>query len=318
MNIRHLTFRLLQVYIAVVRTGSISQAAQQLHLTQPTVSQQIKRLSEAIGEPLLEVREGQYHPTFVGEALYQAAQESLARFEDFASVLHDAAQGKQGHFSLGVVTTAKYLLPRLLGAYSQIYPHVDVTLNIGNRSSVLQRFNEQQDDLYLFSHPPTGENVVSARFLNNPLVLIAPSQHWAAQAPTLGFSQLCNERFLMREQGSATRMVFESWLRANNYALTKTMQIESNEVIRMGVESGMGIAVLSEHTLAQTQPQVAALKVSGFPLQSHWYFVRHGNRHLPAAARNFMHYISNHLPNLVDAKYRLDPINQLVNFEAAT
>lgn len=313
MNIRHLTFRLLQVYVAVVRTGSISQAAAQLHLTQPTVSQQIKRLSEAVGDALLETREGKYQPTFIGQELYQAALDSLTRFEDFNSFLSDAAQGNKGHFSLGVVTTAQYILPRLLSPFAQQYPGVDVTLNIGNRGGVLQRFQNQLDDIYLFSHPPTGEHVISKRFLHNPLVIIAPANHWAAQLPEVEFAQLIHERFLMREPGSATRMVFESWLREQNIQLQKVMQIESNEVIRMSVESGLGLAVLSEHTLAQGQEKVALLKVKNFPLHSHWYLVRHGDRRLPTAATNFVKYVNTHLAEWMDEKFIRNELGHLLD-----
>lgn len=313
MNIRHLTFRLLQVYSAVVRSGSISQAAAYLHLTQPTVSLQIKRLTEAVGEPLLEMRDGQYQPTFVGRELYHAAQDALTRFEDFNAFLSDAAQGTKGHFGIGVVTTAQYVLPRLLSPYAQQYPAVDVTFNIGNRGSVLQRFQNQLDDLYLFSHPPTGDHVVSARFLRNPLVLIAPVQHWAAQRQTVDFAELVNERFLMREPGSATRMVFENWLREHNLQLHKTVQIESNEVIRMSVETGLGLAVLSEHTLAQrADSKVAIIKVRDFPLTSHWYLVRHGDRRLPIAAHNFIEFMNTHLGEWVEEKYILNELGALL------
>jgi DNA-binding transcriptional LysR family regulator len=307
MNIRHLTFRLLQVYVAVIRTGSISQAASQLHLTQPTVSLQIKRLTEAVGEQLLEVRDGRFQPTFVGRELYQAALDALTRFEDFSSFLGDAARGTKGRFSIGVVTTSQYVLPRLLSPYAQQYPAVDVVCHIGNRGSVLQRFQNQLDDLYLFSHPPTGDHVISGRFLSNPLVLIAPADHWAAHKTPTDFAELVNERFLMREPGSATRMVFETWLRDRNLQLHKTMQIESNEVIRMSVESGLGLAVLSEHTLAQTLTQsnakVAVIPVKDFPLTSHWYLVRHGDKRLPVAAHNFIAFLDTHLNEWIEEKY---------------
>lgn len=304
MNIRHLTFRLFQVYVAVVRTGSITLAAEQLHLTQPTVSQQIKRLTEAVGDHLLELRDGHYQPTFVGKELYHAALDALGRFEDFNSFLDEANLGNKGRFSIGIVTTAKYVLPRLLSPYAQAFPGVDVTLNIGNRGTVLQRFQNQLDDLYLFSHPPTGDQVTSQRLLHNPLVLIAPLNHWAAKKKSVvNFAELVNERFLMREPGSATRMVFENWLREQNLQLHKTLQIESNEVIRMSVETGLGLAVLSEHTLAQTEAHVAILKVENFPLHSNWYLVRHGDRRLPVAAKNFIDFTHANLAKWVEKKY---------------
>ncbi|HOY23045.1 MAG TPA: LysR family transcriptional regulator [Cellvibrio sp.] len=303
MNIRHLTFRLLQVYVAVVRSGSISQAATQLHLTQPTVSLQIKRLTEAVGDQLLELREGGYQPTFIGKELFNAAQDALTRFEDFDNFLDDAARGNKGHFSIGIVTTAKYILPRLLSPYAKQFPAVDVTLNIGNRSTVLQRFDHQLDDLYVFSHPPTGDHVISGRFLRNPLVLIAPRDHWAAHKKNVHFSELINERFLMREPGSATRMMFENFLRDNNLQLRNTLQIESNEAIRLSVETGLGLAVISEHTLAQVNANIAVVAVDGFPLLSHWYLVRQGDRRLPISAQQFIEFMNLHLSEWVEEKY---------------
>ena len=312
MNIRHLTFRLLQVYVAVVRTGSISQAASQLHLTQPTVSLQIKRLTEAVGDQLLEMREGSYQPTFIGRELFNAAQDALTRFEDFDSFLDDAARGRKGHFSIGIVTTAKYVLPRLLSPYAKQFPAVDVTVNIGNRGSVLQRFAHQQDDLYVFSHPPTGDQVISGRFLRNPLILIAPKDHWAAQRDKVNFSELTNERFLMREPGSATRMVFENFLRDNNLQLRNTFQIESNEAIRLSVETGLGLAVISEHTLAQVKANIAIVNVEGFPLLSHWYLVRPGDRRLPISAQQFIEFLNANLDTCVEEKYVRNELDLLL------
>ena len=299
MNIRHLTFRLLQVYVTVVKTGSISQAAVQLHLSQPTVSQQIKRLTEAVGQPLL--GHG-YEPTFVGLELYHAALDAFARFDTFNHVLNEAKEGLQGTLNIGIVTTAKYLLPQLLCAFYEQYPNIDVKLHIGNRSTILQRFYHQQDDFYIFSHPPTDGNVLSARFLQNPLVLIAPYGHWSA-GKKVSFKRLQKERFIIREEGSATRMVFDQWMREHDYTLDKTLQVESNEVIRMSVEKGMGLAVLSEYALSATHARVSLVDTPNFPLKSHWYLVRHKDIKLSQTAKNFVSYLNAELENLVDAKY---------------
>lgn len=311
MNVRHLTFRLLQVYVAVVRTGSITQAATQLHLTQPTVSQQIKRLTEAVGEELLVMTDTGYRPTYVGEELYRAALDALTRFDDFGHLLEEAREGKQGQFSIGVVTTAKYVLPRLITPFSRDYPGVEVSLHIGNRGSVLQRFEQQLDDLYIFSHPPSGKQAAMGRFLRNPLVIIAPAHHWAAQRQSITFDELLQEKFLIREPGSATRMVFENWLREHQRQLTKTIQIESNEVIRMSVEAGMGLAVLSQHTLDVSAGKLAILPVEGFPLSSSWYMVRRADRQLSKAAENFIQQVDQHLVEWMDAQYLCNEIKNI-------
>ena len=174
MNIRHLTFRLLQVYVAVVRSGSVSEAARQLHLTQPTISQQLKRLAETLGEPLLESRQGRLVPTEAGTELYRASREVLGRFADLDDYLEALRGGERGRFSIALVNTAQYVLPRLLGPYSQAFPEVDVTVHIGNRRQMLTRFERQEDDLYVFSHPPSLAHALAGRFLRNPLVAVAP------------------------------------------------------------------------------------------------------------------------------------------------
>ena len=303
MDVRHISFRLLQVFVTVVRTGSVSRAAAQLHLTQPTVSLQLKRLAEAVGAPLLEARDGAQRPTFVGEELFRAARDVLNRFEDFGDFVSLAGRGHRGRFSIGVVTTAKYVLPRLLGGFYPLFPDVEVTINVGNRGHVLQRHREGADDLYLFSHPPDGDGTLAARFLANPLVMIAPQGHWAEGRRQVTMAELAGERFLFREPGSGTRMVFENWLRERAIRLARIMQVESNEVIRLGVESGLGLAVLSEHTISAGSEALAVLDVTGFPLGSHWYLVCHGNRRLPEAARQFVRYVDSHLAECVDARY---------------
>jgi DNA-binding transcriptional LysR family regulator len=300
MDVRHISFRLLQVYVQVVRGGSISAAARQMHLTQPTVSLQIKRLADAVGAPLFEPREARLVQTDVGEELFCAACDVLGRFEDFNGFLETSRGGYRGQVHIGVVTTAKYLMPPILGLFYQQFPNVNVTLNVGNRARILSRFERQEDDLYLFSHPPSGARVQAARILKNPLQLIAPLSHWACGKQQLHMSELRKERFLMREPGSATRMMFEAWLSGQGIGLSNTMQIESNEVIRLSVASGLGVSVVSEHTLKEGRESLAVLPVAGFPLESHWYLVTRKDRRLSAAALQFIHFMAAHLEQCVE------------------
>ncbi len=315
MDVRHLSFRLLQVYVQVVRLASVSAAARVLHLTQPTVSLQLKKLADEVGQPLLEYREGKVHTTYLGDALFQAASDVLSRFDDFSSLLEEAKGGRSGTLSLGIVTTAKYVMPTILGAFDKANPKIAVTLNVGNRAHILNRFGHQDDDLYLFSQPPSGELVQACRIIKNPLQLIAPADHWAsrycAEGGELDFSALKNERFLMREPGSATRMQFESWLSSQGVELSKTMQIESNEAIRLSVASGLGLAVLSTYTLDQHSEQFSLLKVKGFPLNSHWYLVARKDKRLSAPARRLIQFIAQHLTNCIEAQWVVDDIAEL-------
>ena len=312
MNVRHLSFRLLQVYQAVVQCGSISQAARQLHLTQPTVSIQLKKLSEWAGEPLLESLHGQLVPTPIGAALFSASQDVLQRFAEFSQYVHSARAGNSGSLSIGIVTTAKYILPKLLAEFSRQFPQIELTLHIGNRAQILSRFEQQQDDLFLFSHPPAGNQVLARRLLKNPLQLIAPPGHWATHSTNLTMADLKAERFLIREPGSATRLMLETWLSSQGLALEKTMQIESNEAIRLSVASGLGLAVLSAHTLQAGNEPVQMLQVPGLPLESHWYLVARRDRRLSATAMQLIRYLPVGLRKFLDPTWLVSDLDSLV------
>lgn len=312
MDLRHLTFRLLQVYQHIVDTGSISKAARALHLTQPTVSLQLKKLTEEFGEPLVEHKKGQLVPTYAGEALYHAIQDVFSRFHDLTDELAKVKGGHAGQLSLGIVTTAKYVMPSILGAFDTRYPKINLTLNVGNRAHVLTRFAQQDDDLYLFSQPPTGDLVQAGRIMKNPLRLLVPKNHWVCKLPwPVHFSQLKNERFLMREPGSATRMQFEAWLSGQGIELTNTMQIESNEAIRLSVAAGLGVAVLSDYALQPQETAVCTVDVVGFPLQSHWYLVARKDKRLSAAAKRFIQFLSEELAHCVEPSCIVEDIAEL-------
>lgn len=312
VNIRHLTFRLLQVYVAVVRHGSISEAARQLHLTQPTVSQQLKRLSETIGSPLLEHHSQGLTMTATGQALYQASRDVLGRFDDFADQLSDLQYGSKGRFSIALVNTAQYVLPRLLGPFSHAFPDVDVTVNIGNRRQVLARFERREDDLYIFSHPPALAHAVAARFMRNPLVAIAAAHHPLASQPNVTMEQLLGERLLLREPGSASRMLLESWLQEHGLTMRKTLQMASNEAIRVGVAADMGVAVLSEHVLPSEHSELAVLSVDGLPIESHWQFIVRNDQRLPPAAQRFLHYVHEHLSQWIEPRFVCNELGLLL------
>ncbi|PKM19455.1 MAG: LysR family transcriptional regulator [Gammaproteobacteria bacterium HGW-Gammaproteobacteria-15] len=308
MDVRQLSFRLLQVYIKVVQLGGISAAARELHLTQPTVSLQLKKLSEVVKEPLLHNSHSGLQPTAAGQALYQAACDVLSRFDDLNSELNELSQGRRGSLSIAVVNTAQYLMPRILAPFYRRFPQIEVTLHIGNRAQILSRFEQQQDDIYLFSHPPGGEHVLATPIVKNPLQLIAPLDHWAAGQTQLSFNQLKQERFLLREPGSATRMMFEAWLSSQGIQLSHSMQIESNEAIRLSVAAGLGLSVISGHTLLEGREKLAVLDVAGFPLNSHWYLVRNADKRLSYAAQSLTGFIAAHLPECIEPDWLLDEV----------
>ena len=303
MNIRQLSFRLLEVFMSVVKTGSISETARRLHLTQPTVSLQIKRLQEAVDEPLIIMQQQKLQITEAGMALFRTCQQVFGHFEDYQDYLAELKGGERGRCKIAMVNTAQYILPKLLGPYSNEHPHVELPLEIGNRSAVLARFERGEDDIYVFSHPPSLEHAQAARFLHNPLVFIVPLNHPLADKTALTLADLVPYRFLLRETGSATRMLFESELQSRGLVLSDSVQMASNEAIRVAVASGMGIAVLSQHVLPKDDNSFKVLNVTDTTLASHWYFVVRTDRHISHAARSFLKFAEQHLELYLDEKW---------------
>lgn len=315
MDLRHISFRLLEVFMSVVKTGSISETARSLHLTQPTVSLQIKRLQEAVGEPLVVMQQQKLTVTEAGLELFKTSQQVFGQFDDYKDYLAELRGGERGRCKIAMVNTAQYILPKLLGPYSNLHPHVELPLEIGNRAEVLARFERGEDDIYVFSHPPSLEHAKAARFLQNPLEFIVPEKHVLANANANAtettLSELTRQRFLLREPGSATRMLFESELQSRGLVLSDSVQMASNEAIRVAVSSGMGVGVLSRHVLPQGGHGFKVLKVKDTQLASHWYFVVRTDRHISHAARSFLQFAQNHLEQYLDARWVCNELSEL-------
>jgi DNA-binding transcriptional LysR family regulator len=308
MRLQQLNMRLLEVFRTVVDCGSVSAAARQLHLTQPTVSLQLKKIQQLVGTPLVDFQQGQLQLTNAGQLFYSSCQSIHTELQQFAQTLRLHEAGHAGQVSIGLVNTAKYWMPPLLSEYAKAFPQVSVNLHIGNRAYILERFAQGLDDLYMFSHPPSGDQVKADPILKNPLQIIAPSRHWAAGMDTLDFQQLRHERFLLREPGSATRMSLDSWLSRHGIELPHSMQIESNEAIRSCVAANLGIAVLSAHTQQQVQDGTVVLNVRDFPLLSHWYLVQRRDKRLSPAAARFVEMLYRELPNTVPSSLLAAPL----------
>lgn len=290
---RHSTLRQLEVFEAIARLGSFTRAAEELYLTQPTVSMQIKKLADAVGLPLFEQVGKKMYLTDAGHALKKTCHgifEHLAHFEMLAS---DMKGLKTGKLRLAVVTTAKYFAPRLLGMFCQQYPGVEVSLKVSNRERVLERLAANQDDLYILGQPPEGVDVVAEAFLENPLVVLAPAQHELAHKKKIPLKRIAEEPFLLREPGSGTRIATERIFAEQGLKLKMRMELGSNEAIKQAVIGGLGISVLSSQTLAldASSGQFVTLDVQGFPIQRHWYFAYPAGKQQSIVARTFVDYL---------------------------
>ncbi|WP_144392952.1 LysR family transcriptional regulator [Pleionea sediminis] len=286
------TFRQLEILLSVYQNESIKQAATELHLTQPTISMQLKKLSDSINMPLYDQVGRKLVFTEAGKSLAQAAQDVLNRMESLEMDLSQLRGLKAGTLRLSVVTTSKYFIPHLLGPFCQRYPDVDIEFNVGNRQQIIERLRQGTDDFFVFSNLPDSVDFEAIDFLENPLVAIAPSDHPLSRRTNIDLKQLEHEPFLMREKGSGTRYAIESYLKSHQAKVTVRMTIESNEAIKHSVMSGLGISILSEHTLAFGESKgLKILDVKQLPIISKWFLIRPRNKYISPIAKTFLNYI---------------------------
>lgn len=286
------TLRQLEILLAVHQHGGVTAAADQLHLTQPTVSMQLKKLGDAIGMPLYNPVGRRLVFTQAGLEVIASAREVLACFERLDMTLADLRGLKAGTLRLAVVTTAKYFIPHLLGDFCRHYPDIDIDFKVGNRQQIIDRLASGEDDFYVFSHPPEKRELELHEFLSNPLVAIAPQDHPMAGKKGVPLQAFADEPFLMREAGSGTRYAIERHLGEREVSLNVRMTIESNEAIKHAVMSGLGVSILSRHTLSfGGRTGLAELEVEQLPIPTRWYLARLQSRRMSLVAGAFLEYV---------------------------
>jgi DNA-binding transcriptional LysR family regulator len=289
----HATLHQLKVFEATARHGSFTRAAEELFLTQPTVSMQVKQLTKAIGLPLFEQVGKRLFLTDAGRELFSTCQEIFGKLEQLEMSIADLKGMKQGRLRLAVITTAKYFLPRLLGPFCQKYPGVDISLTVTNHERVIERLGNNQDDLYVMSQLPENLDIVAHPFLDNPLVVIGPKTHPLAKEKNISLERLAEETFIMREPGSGTRRAFQKLLDDHDLSVRVRLELGSNEAIKQAIAGGLGLAVLSSHTIAHdgSMGELMAFDVEGFPIPRKWYVVHLSGKQLSVVASTFLDYL---------------------------
>lgn len=289
------TLHQLKVFEAAARHNSFTRAAEELFLTQPTVSMQVKQLTKAVGLPLFEQVGKRLFLTPAGEELFATCRDIFDRLSQLEMTIADLRGLKQGQLRLTVITTAKYFVPRLLGPFCQRYPGIDISLQVTNHEGLLERLNNNTDDLYILSQVPTHLDLCHHRFLENPLVVLSNNTHPLASEKNIPPQRLNGEHFIMRELGSGTRASIESFFKEWGVEVKVRLELGSNEAIKQAIVGGLGLSILSLHTLALegTTSKITILDVQGFPIERYWYVVYPNGKQLSVLARTFLDYLLN-------------------------
>ncbi len=289
----HATLQQLRLFEAVARHRSYTRAAEEVHLTQPAVSIQVKRLEENIGSPLFEMIGKKMHLTVAGQEVYEACTDVLQRLGDLEITLGNLSGEVAGPINVTVVSSAKYFLPYLLGNFMRRYPKVEPHLKVTNRANLLGRLDANEDDIYITGQIPVDMPVVEYPFLENVLVVVAHPHHQLANKKGLTLERLAEERFVGREPGSGTRKAVEELFRRRGLTVKPYIELSSSEAIKQGVMAGLGLAVLSLHSLSLelAAHKLVVLDVEEFPLRRRWYAVHRQGKQLSRAAQTFLDYL---------------------------
>jgi len=289
----NITFRQLKVFEAAARHLSYTRAADELHLSQPGVSMQIKQLEESIGLPLFEQIGKKMHLTLAGKEIH-AYSERISNMLDEIEVVLDEFKGLQsGRLAISVATTASHFATRLLAEFAKQHANITISLDITNRESLYRQLGNNEPDLVIMGQPPEGIEVKADAFMENPLVMIAPTGHPLGSAKNIPLSEIEHEQFVVREPGSGTRSATERFFERNNIEFQTGIEMTSNEAIKQAVEAGLGLGIVSIHTLElelETK-RLQILDVIDFPIQRYWYIMQCKGKRLSPAAQAFRSFV---------------------------
>lgn len=289
----YITTRQSRIFEAVAETGSITRAAETLHLTQPAVSMQVRKLEEAAGLPLIEHQGRRIRLTAAGrEMLYYCRRinrtllEARRRFEQLRNL-------GCGHLHLAVASTVNYFATELIARFHRRHPGIQVRMDVTNREHLLQILEAGDRDLVLMGQPPDSGELEAVAFMDNPLVVIAAADHPLVGKRRITMKRLAREPFVLRESGSGTRMALERLLARKGIHLEVQMEMNSNEAIKQAVIAGLGLGIVSLHTVRMELEtgRLQVLEVAGFPIRRKWYLVHRKDRCLSPAAEEFKRYL---------------------------
>jgi len=307
--LKNATLRQLKVFEAVARRLSFSRAAEELHLTQPAVSAQVKQLEEHAGLPLFEQLGKKIYLTPAGVEMLRYSRAIIQQFHDAEVAMAELKGIAGGRLNVAVISAGDYFFPRLLAEFTRRHPDVQLNLQVHNREQLLRELAENRTDLAVMVRPPLDLDTVNEPFAPHPYVILAPPDHPLVRRRRIKLDTILREPFVVREQGSDTWNSMQEAFGPRLAELNIVMELTSTETIKQAVIAGMGLTFLSAHTISlELQVKsLAVLDVQGFPLMLNWYLIHRRNKRLPPVAQAFREFLMNEGAALIKRITRIDP-----------
>lgn len=287
------TFRQVQVFETVARHLNYSRAAHELRMSQPGVSSHIRQLEAHVGLTLFEQVGRKIYLTPAGAEMLRYSRAIIQQLKEADEALAALKGIRGGRLNIAVISAGDYFFPGLLAEFCRRYERVSVRLSVNNRQEILRQLAENTTDLSVLLRPPENPDMLAESFAPQPHVIIAPPEHPLVNKRRVPLAALANEAFIVREQGSDTRLAMEEQLAESRLKFNITMEITSTETIKQAVIAGMGISFLSAHTIGRELElgRLAVLDVEGFPVMREWHIVHHKNKRLPPVATAFKQFL---------------------------
>ncbi|BAW81089.1 lysR family transcriptional regulator [Candidatus Nitrosoglobus terrae] len=286
------TFRQLYVFKTVARHLSYTRAAEELHLSQPAVSMQIKQLEDSIGLALFELVGKKTFLTEAGREFYDYSQKILQALSETKNVLEELKESKRGTLTIAIDPTASYFVFNILGRFHQQFPQASINLEVAPQERLLRYLEENTIDMAIMNGSPDNLEIVAESFMENPLVVIAPPDH-ALIGRQVSLVELQQEVFILPNQDSSDWMIIKLFFERLGVAITPSMEMNHPEEIKQAVQAGLGLGIISQHTLAQelTLQRLAVLNIASFPIMSHWYMVYRKNKRFTTLQQTLKEYM---------------------------
>jgi len=298
----NITLKQFKILEAIVEYGSYTNAAKALFMTQPAVSMQVKQMELQIGLPLFDRLGKHIAPTQAGTELLYYAENIRQQLKEASQVMEELKGMKRGKLHLTMASTANYFAPQLIAAFHHEYPAAQVTLDVSNRTGLLNALEHNETDMVIMGKPPHDDKIVGIPFIDNPLVVIASPSHPLAQQSRIQLAEVADEPFILREPDSGTRMAVESFFAKHDLQLATGMEMNRSEAIKQAVMAELGIGIVSLHTIEMelALQRLTILHVEDFPIMRQWYIVHRQGKRFAAIPEAFKNFVLQHAKDLID------------------
>ncbi len=281
---------------------SYTKAASQLHLSQPAVSMQVKQLEQTAGMPLLEQVGKKLYLTEAGQIMRNCANDISDRLKETSEKIAQLQGYQRGSLKISVATTASYFVIYMLKRFSELYPQITINLDVTNRSSLLEQLSKNERDITIMGEPPNSLDLVARPFMDNPLIMIAAPNDPLLKKKRIRLGELASQTFVIREEGSGTRAAIQRFFENAGVEIQSTIEMSSNEAIKQAVQAGLGLAIVSSHTvkLEIESGHLVEIRPLQFPIMRKWYLVHPAGKILSPLASLFDSFVMDYKNEVID------------------